>query len=92
MIKNWKRFKESISGWELVGKDMGPNYPQQKLPNTLDSSDTTLIMGVDGNLYTESDFMEFFDEISKFKKLNFNSKEFNKSNLDRLIQIKSEIG
>lgn len=87
-IKKWKKYIESISGWELVGKDMGPNYPQTKLPNTLSNKDTSVIMGIDGEFYTESDFMELFDNLSKTNKLNYELKEFNKSNLDYLIQIK----
>jgi hypothetical protein len=90
-IKNWKEYVESISGWELVGKDMGPNYPQSKLPNTLSNKDTSILMGIDGEFYTESDFMELFDNLSKTNKLNFELKEFNKSNLDNLLQIKMGI-
>jgi hypothetical protein len=29
IIKSFKLFKEAISGTELVGKHMGPNYPEQ---------------------------------------------------------------
>jgi hypothetical protein len=47
MIKKHLKSFESISGWELVGKDMGPNYPQQKLPSSIDKSDTTVIEGSD---------------------------------------------
>jgi len=90
MIKNWKNFKESISGWELVGKDMGPNYPKTDLPNTLSTKDTNILLGSDDNFYTESDFMNLFDDLSKFQKLDFDLKNFTQSNLDKLLQIKNQ--
>lgn len=90
MIKKWNEFSESISGWELVGKDMGPNYPKSELPNTISSDDTNVLLGIDDNFYTESDFMELFDELSKYTKLDLNLRTFNKLNLDKLLQIKME--
>lgn len=83
MIKNWSNFKESISGWELIGKDMGPNYPQQNLPTTLTSQDTTVIMGMDGNLYTEDDFNQLLQQVN----LKNISRDFNKKNLDTLLFV-----
>jgi hypothetical protein len=90
MIKKWNEFSESISGWELVGKDMGPNYPKSELPNTISSDDTNVLLGIDDNFYTESDFFDLYDELSKTKKLDFNLKVFNKSNLDTLLKISKE--
>lgn len=90
MIKKWNEFSESISGWELVGKDMGPNYPKSELPNTLSNDDTNILLGMDDNFYTKSDFLELYDELSKIKKIDFNLKEFNKSNLDTLLKISKE--
>ena len=88
MIKTWKKFIESISGWELVGKDMGPNYPKSELPNTLSSKDTNVILGIDDNFYTESDFINLFNDLSKQHKLDISLKDFNKKNLDTLLQIR----
>lgn len=81
MIKKWKGYIESISGWELVGKDMGPNYPQQKLLTTLDTSDTTVIMGMDGNLYTEDDFIQLLQKVN----LKNIPRDFTKKNLDTIL-------
>jgi hypothetical protein len=80
MIKNWTKFIESISGWELVGKDMGPNYPQQ----------TTLIEGSDGLFYSMSDFLELYNETSKRGPIDPNLRDFNKDNLELLLQIKNK--
>jgi len=84
MIKKHLKSFESISGWELVGKDMGPNYPQQKLPNSIDKSDTTVIEGSDGNIYTLDQFQDIYNLYLKMGgKENFS--DFNKENLDILI-------
>ena len=32
---DFKKFIESISGWEIIGTHMGPGYPEQKIHNTL---------------------------------------------------------
>ncbi len=86
MIKKYLKSFESISGWELVGKDMGPNYPQQKLPNSIDKSDTTVIEGSDGNLYTLDQFQDIYNLYLKMGgKENFS--DFNKENLDIIISI-----
>lgn len=59
-IKKFKVFSESISGWELVGKHtMGPAYPEQKLPTSISSADVNVLMGDDGNFYTEDDFIKY---------------------------------
>jgi hypothetical protein len=84
MIKKWNKFSESISGWELVGKDMGPNYPEQKLPNSLDSSDTTVIQGIDGNLYTLDQFQDVYNLYLKMSGKE-NLSDFNRKNLDILL-------
>ena len=90
MIKTWKKFIESISGWELVGKDMGPNYPQQKLPNSLDQKDITLLEGSDGIFYTLSDFMDLYNSLLKKTQLDPSLKDFNKQNLEILLQISNQ--
>jgi hypothetical protein len=84
-INNWFKFLESISGWELVGKDMGPNYPQQKLPTSLSTRHTNILIGIDGNFYTESDYEELFLNLNKQMRLHPNLREFNQKNLDKLL-------
>jgi hypothetical protein len=85
-IKNWFKFIESISGWELVGKDMGPNYPQSDLPNSLLSKDTNVLIGIDGNFYTESDYEDLFLKLSKKYRLDPNLRQFNSDNLNLLLK------
>jgi|LakMenEpi03Aug12_release.lakeMendotaPanAssembly.Ray.scaffolds.fasta_scaffold200632_2 hypothetical protein len=85
-IKNWGEFSESISGWELVGKDMGPNYPQSQLPNSLSTKDTNILIGIDGNFYTESDYEDLFLTLSKKYKLDPNLRQFSRDNLNLLLK------
>jgi len=87
MIKTWEKFKESISGWELVGKDMGPNYGEQKLPTTLTSDETSLIEGSDGIFYSMDDYIELYNQTLKKMTLDPKLRSFNKSNLETLLQI-----
>lgn len=85
MIKNWKEYNEAANGTELFGR--GPNFQEQKLPNTLSTKDQSYLIGIDGNFYNESDFMDLYDELLKSYKLDPNTKVFNQSNLDFLIKI-----
>jgi hypothetical protein len=87
MIKNWNDFNESISGWELVGQHMGPGYPEQKLPTSLSNKDTNVCMGMDGVFYTESDYMELYNQSLKQNNLDPSLRTFNQENLDTLLQI-----
>ena len=64
-IRNWKEFKESISGWELVGQHMGPGYPEQELPVTLTQADTQILMGKDGEFYTYDDYQDLYQSYLK---------------------------
>jgi uncharacterized protein YvpB len=84
MIKKFKSFVESISGWELVGKDMGPNYPQQKLQNTINKNHTTVINGIDDNFYTVDDYLELYNNYLKSGNPPIEG-GFNKKNLDIII-------
>lgn len=87
-IKKFKEF-ESISGWELVGQHvMGPNYPEQELAVTLSSSDTMTLMANNGNFYTQDDYESIFNEYLK-KGGKENLREFNKKNLEQVIQYLS---
>ena len=81
-----KKFKESISGWELVGKDMGPNYPEQKLPVTLAKDDTSVLMGIDSKFYTENDFLDLYNLYLKSGGKE-NLSEFTKGNLDKILNL-----
>ncbi len=83
-----KKFIEAISGWELVGRDMGPNYPEQKLPTTLDKSDTQVALGVDGKIYTNDEFLDLYNIYLKSGGKE-NLSEFNKMNLDLILQYLS---
>ena len=89
MIKNWKKFGESISGTELFGK-VGPNYGEQELPNSLSNKDTNVCMGMDGVFYTESDYMELYNQSLKEYNLDPSLRSFNQENLDTLLQIISK--
>jgi hypothetical protein len=84
-IKKFSQYKESISGWELVGRDMGPNYPEQKLPVTLDKSDTQVIMGKNNKFYTYDDFQLLYQHYLKMGGDKIPNIEFNQENLDSLI-------
>ena len=87
MIKTWKKFVESISGWELVGRDMGPNYPEQKLPTTLSNDETSLIEGSDGIFYTMDDYIELYNQTLKKMTLDPKLRNFNRSNLETLLNL-----
>ena len=80
MILNFKKFAESVSGWELIGKDMGANYQDNKL-QTIDTSDKQPILGMDGNLYFQEDFEQLLQNVN----LRNMPRNFNKKNLDILL-------
>ncbi len=86
MIKKFKAFVEAISGWELVGKDMGPNYPQQKLHTTLNRNHTNVIIGIDDNFYTMDDYQELYNNYLKMGNPPIQG-GFNKKNLDTILSI-----
>jgi hypothetical protein len=88
-IKKWSDFKESISGWELIGKHMGPNYPEQNLPNSISSTDTTILMDFNGQYYTEDDFIKYLypEYLSKCPSNPLSG--FNQENLDLVIRTLS---
>ncbi len=85
-INNWSKFLESISGWELVGKHMGPNYPEQKLQTSISSQDTNVLMAFDGEFYTEDEFVKqlYPEYLAKFP--NSPLSGFNQENLDIVIR------
>lgn len=85
MIKLYKKFIESISGTELVGNhSIGPNYPEQKLTNTLSQSDTQILIGSDGILYTFDDYQDLYNNYLKSGGEILDG--FSKLNLDIIIK------
>ena len=86
-IKRFNQF-ESISGWELVGKHMGPGYPEQELAVTLDSSDTEVLMGFDGNIYTYDDYQTLYNDYLKIGGFPL-QQGFNRENLNIVLNKKS---
>ena len=88
MIKNWKEYNEAANGTELFGR--GPNFPEKKLHNTLSNKDKNVCMGMDGVFYTESDYMELYNQSLKKYNLDPSLRSFSKKNLDTLLQIISE--
>ena len=87
-IKRFHQY-ESISGWELVGQHvMGPAYPEQELAVTLSSSDTEVLMGFDGNIYTYDGYQILYQEYLKKGGSPLNG--FTKSNLDSVIRKDTE--
>jgi hypothetical protein len=61
MIKNWKEYNEAVGGFEIPLKQIGPNYGEQELQNTITKSDTTLIKGSNGRMYFQSDFLDLYN-------------------------------
>jgi hypothetical protein len=87
-IKRFHQY-ESISGWELVGQHvMGPGYPEQELRVTLSSSDTEVLMGFDGHMYTYDDYQSLYQHY--LGKGGIPLHGFTKSNLDRVIRKDTE--
>ena len=83
-IKRFHQY-ESISGWELVGQHvMGPGYPEQELAVTLSTSDTEVLMGFDGNLYTYDDYQSLYQDY--LKKGGSPLQEFNLDNLNKVLK------
>ena len=82
-IKNWKCFKEAISGTFDV-MPFGPNSPRQELRNTISSKDTTVIEGSDGVIY---DLYKFEDLYNLYLKTGGKEpiSDFTKENIDKLI-------
>jgi hypothetical protein len=84
IIKKFKKFTESISGTELIGSHMGPNYPEQCLPITLNQSDTEILVGMDGNFYTYDNFQDLYQSYLKDGNKPLES-GFTQDNLDIIL-------
>jgi hypothetical protein len=83
IIKKFKKFIESISGWEIIGTHMGPGYPEQKIHNTLSQKDTNILIGMDDNFYTHDDYQTLYQAYLK----DGNSPLTDGFNLDNLNKI-----
>ncbi len=84
-IKQYKKFIESISGTELVGNhSIGPNYPEQKLANTLSQSNAQILIGNDGVFYTLEDYQDLYNDYLKLGGKPLDG--FTKINLDTIIK------
>lgn len=83
-IKRFHQY-ESISGWELIGTGFGPGSPRQELAVTLSTSDTEVLMGFDGNIYTYDDYQSLYQDY--LKKGGEPLQGFNLSNLNNVLQF-----
>jgi hypothetical protein len=89
-IKKWDEFfKESISGWEIIGKHMGPGYPEQESPTTLSQTSTQVILGCDDEFYTYDDYQTLYQSYLKDRH-GILQGGFNKKNLDIIISSTKE--
>jgi len=86
-IKNWKWFKEAISGTFDV-MPFGPNSPRQELRNTISSKDTTVIEGSDGVIYDLYQFQDLYNLYLKAGGKD-NISDFSKENIDKILQFLS---
>ncbi len=83
MIIKYKNFLEAISGTELVGH-MGPNYPDQKIPNTLNISHTSILFSeTTCQFYTHDDYQSLY--IKYLKSGGSPLSGFNLENLETVI-------
>ena len=94
MIKKWSEFNESISGTTDT-KTFGMIGGEPDSPTTLDRDYTSIVSSGDGKFYTESDFIDLYNDILKTHKEIIISKgvditslrKFNKENLDFLLSL-----
>jgi hypothetical protein len=90
-IKHWDQYRlESISGWELVGKDMGPSYPEHKYQNSIDNFDTMVISAYDGNLYGYEEFQDLRNQYRIHGGREI-LQDFTEKNLNSIIQYLKSI-
>jgi hypothetical protein len=83
-IKKYIKFIEAISGTELVGRHMGPNYPTNELPTTLKQKDTNLIYSeLFGKIITYDEYQELY--INYLKKGGSPLQGFNLDNLNKVL-------
>lgn len=90
MIKKFKEFiNEEVSGTELPtgpGGSFGPGFGETRLQNkTITSHQTNLIEGIDGNIYTEDDFNDLYNQYLKSGGEPLQG--FNKENIDLMLNF-----
>jgi hypothetical protein len=85
-IKKYSQFLEAISGTELVGKHMGPNYPEQDNSPMKKLGMTDVIYSdVFGKMVTYDEYQDlYFDYL---KKGGTPLQGVNKENLDKILSI-----
>ena len=90
-IKNYKSFLEAISGTELVGKHMGPNYPEQdNSPMKKLGITDVLYSDIYGRMVTYDEYQELYNQYKK----NLGTEillDFTPENLDRVLSYLEKI-
>ncbi len=84
-IMNFKRFNEAANGVDLWNGSM-PLTPRLKVHNTITSQHTNVLLGIDGNFYTEDDFKDLHNGYLKNGGVEQIS-DFNKKNLDIILNF-----
>jgi hypothetical protein len=83
-IKGYKQFLEAISGTELVGKHMGPNYPEQDNSPMKKLGMTDVIYSdIFGRIVTYDEYQDLY--FNYLKKGGTPLQDFNKENLDKVL-------
>jgi len=90
-IKNYKSFLEAISGTELVGKHMGPNYPEQdNSPMKKLGITDVLYSDIYGRMVTYDEYQELYNQYKK----NLGTEillDFTPENLDKVLSYLEKI-
>lgn len=88
-IKNYKSFLEAISGTELVGKHMGPNYPEQDNSPMKKLGITDVIYSdIYGRMVTYDEYQDLY--FNYLKKGGSPLQGFNKENLEKVLELVKE--
>lgn len=89
MIKKYKQFLEAISGTELVGKHMGPNYPEQDNSPMKKLGITDVIYSdIYGRMVTYDEYQDLY--FNYLKKGGSPLQGFNKENLEKVLELVKE--
>lgn len=76
-----------LSGTELVGH-MGPNYGDQKIPNTIGTEDTEVLYSEsDDKFYTKDDYDNLYNDYLKTGGKDTTLSNFTKENLDKILSL-----
>ncbi len=88
-IKRYNKFVEAISGTELVGKHMGPNYPEQdNSPMKKVGLVDVLYSDIFGVMVTYDEYLNLYNDY--LKKGGSPLQEFNLENLNKVLVTLSE--